>query len=147
MTYEQVELLHGKKFRRIVGVKESVFAQMVLTIKNAKISRRKHPNRGQNSVLSTENQVLMTCLFWREYRGQEHIALDFGVHQSTVSRTIREIENLLIQSGSFSLPGKKALKVAGIEHEAVVIDVTETPTQRPKKNKRASIVAKKSDTP
>jgi FixJ family two-component response regulator len=84
MTYEQISNLHSKKFRRIVGVKESVFALMVSTVKSAKANARKHPTRGQQPALSIENQVLMTCLFWREYRDQEHIALELGIHQSTV---------------------------------------------------------------
>ena len=120
---------------------------MLETVKTAKTNARKHPTRGQHSALSVENQVLMTCLFWREYRDQEHIAIDFGVHQSTVSRIIRNIEQILIQSGSFSLPGKKVLKSGGREYEVIVVDVTETPTQRPKKNKNASIAERKNGTP
>jgi Helix-turn-helix of DDE superfamily endonuclease len=143
MTYDQISQLHGKRFRRIVGVKESVFALMVSTVKTTKDNLRKHPKRGQNSALSVENQVLMTCLFWREYRDQEHIALDFGIHQSTVSRIIRQIEKILIQSGAFSLPGKKVLKSGGLSYETIIVDVTETPTQRPKKNKSGSIAERK----
>ena len=145
MTYEQISQLHGKRFRRIVGVKESVFALMVSTVKTTKEHLRKHPTRGQNSALSVENQVLMTCLFWREYRDQEHITLDFGIHQSTVSRIIRQIEKILITSGAFSLPGKKVLNSDDSAYETIIVDVTEVPTQRPKKNKSGSIVERKSD--
>jgi hypothetical protein len=46
--------------------------------------------------------------------------------------TIIKLEDILIQSGYFKLDGKKALlddkKIKGI-----IVDVTETPAQRPKK--------------
>ena len=61
-------------------------------------------------------------------------------------RSIRQVEDILIQSGLFSLKGKKVLKNETGTYEVVIIDVTETPTERPKKNKNASIVVKKSDT-
>ena len=120
MKYESIGHLHGKKFRRIVGVNESVFTLMVRTVRLARAAARKHPTRGQNSALSIENQVLMTCMFWREYRDQEHIGIDFGIHQSTVGRIIRQVEHLLIQSGKFSLPGKKTLKKDGAKYEVVI---------------------------
>lgn len=147
MTYTEVCSLHGKKFRRIVGVKEDLFDIMVSTVKTVLAQERKHPTKGSNNALSVEDQVLMTCLFWREYRTQEHIALDFGIHQCTVSRIIRKIETILIKSGKFSLPGKKTLKSGVLKYEVLIVDVTETPTQRPKKNKNANIVEKRSNTP
>ena len=118
---------------------------MVKCVSDYKLANRKHPTRGNTLKLSTENKVLMTVLYWREYRSQENLGLDFHISQGRVSRTICGIENILIQSGQFSLPGKKVLKNENGTYEVVIVDVTETPTERPKKNKNANIVAKKSD--
>jgi len=41
--------------------------------------------------------------------------------------------SLLIKSGQFSLPGKKALLKSDMEYEVILIDAAETPIERPKK--------------
>lgn len=146
MTWQDISHLQGKKFRRATGIYRSVFEEMVNCINDYKISQRKSPNIGGISKLSVENQVLMTVLYWREYRSQENLGLDFHITQSRVSRIICEVENILIKSGSFSLPGKKVLKDANSKYEVVIVDVTETPTERPKKNKSVSTVAKRNAT-
>lgn len=146
MSWEKVSKLYGRKFRRYTGVHRQVFEKMLDCIKGAKQEKRKHPTKGQTKSLSIENQLLITVLYWREYRDQEHTAIDYGVHQSTISRTITEIEDILIKSGQFSLPGKKALRTSDGNYEVVIVDVTESPTERPKKNKNVNTAVKKSDT-
>jgi hypothetical protein len=145
MNWEKVSKLQGKKFRRYTGIYRGVYDEMLECVKQAKLNQRKHPTKGVTSTLNVENQLLLTVMYWREYRDQDHLAVDFGISQSTVSRTICEIENILIKSGRFSIPGHKSLRSANGQYEVVIVDVTETPTQRPKKNKNGSIVAKKSD--
>jgi hypothetical protein len=56
-----------------------------------------------------------------------------GVSKSTAYDTIKWIE--LIKHPDFALPGKKALLKSDMEYEVVLIDATETPIERPKKNK------------
>lgn len=146
MTWEDISHLNGKKFRRATGVYRSVFEDMVNCFTEHKKSKRKTAKSGLTSKLSLENQVLMTVLYWREYRSQENLGLDFHLTQSRVSRIIYDVEYALIQSGSFSLPGKKVLKDANAQYEVVIVDVTETPTERPKKNKNANTVGKRNDT-
>ena len=43
------------------------------------------------------------------------------------------MEDVLAKSGVFSLPGKKALLKDGMDCEAILVDATETPIERPKK--------------
>ena len=45
----------------------------------------------------------------------------------------------------FRLPGKKALQKSDTEYEVVLIDATETPIERPKKNKSVGILGRKRD--
>ena len=45
------------------------------------------------------------------------------------------IENILIKSKAFSLPGKKILTNPTTNFEIVVIDATESPIERPKKTR------------
>lgn len=88
----------------------------------------------------------MTLQYWREYRTYFHIAQSWGVNESTAYRIIRKIEDILITSKVFSLPGKKKLSSSDSQIEVVVVDVTESPIERPKKNKNSSIVGKRKDT-
>lgn len=147
MSWDNVSKLYGKKFRRYTGLQRSLFDKMLLCVKRAKMARRKHPTKGVKSPLSVENQLLIAVLYWREYRDQLHTAIDFGVSQSTISRIIVDIENILISSGEFSLPGKKTLRSKDSPYEVTVVDVMETPTERPKKNNAQNTVAKRNAIP
>jgi len=49
------------------------------------------------------------------------------------------VENALLRSGEFTLPGKKALVKSDIIFEVIVMDVTECPVERPKKSKGTTI--------
>jgi hypothetical protein len=80
---------------------------------------------GRPTKLSRADQLLMTLMYWREYRTEFHIGLAYGISVSTVSRTIGKVENVLIQSQQFHVPGKKRLKSSETTIEVVLVDVTE----------------------
>lgn len=80
----------------------------------------------------------MTLEYLREYRTYFHIAQTWGVNESTAFRIIRRIEDYLIASEVFSLPGKKKLLEPDLEIQVVVMDVTESQIERPQKNRNGS---------
>lgn len=88
----------------------------------------------------------MTLEYLREYRTYFHLAQNWGVYESTAYRIIRTVEDSLIGSGKFRLPGKKKLIEPEHEIEVVVVDVTESPIERPKKTRNSSTVARRNDT-
>ncbi|MBW4525249.1 MAG: transposase family protein [Phormidium tanganyikae FI6-MK23] len=65
---------------------------------------------------------------------QFHIGQSWGIHETTAGRMVRKVENILIQSGEFRLPGKKELKSPSSQSSILLIDVTESPIERPQKN-------------
>jgi len=67
------------------------------------------------------------------------------VAKSTVSDTIVLVENVLIRDGTFRLPGKKALLSQASAGQTLAVNVTESPIERPKKNKKTGIRARKND--
>jgi hypothetical protein len=142
MTYEQVKHLKPEDFKRLCGVRRETFNQMVALMQQAKQELKP----GRPSKLSIEDQLLMTLEYLREYRTYFHIATSWGIYESTAYRIIRTVEDTLIRSGEFRLPGKKKLLEPEHEIEIVVVDVTESPIERPKKNSDGSIVARKNDT-
>lgn len=100
---------------------------------------------GRKPKLSVEEMILATLEYLREYRTYAHIACSYGLNESNMYRTIRWIEETLIKNGTFSLLGKKALYGDEIEYEVILVDATESPIQRPKKNKETSIPKKRND--
>jgi len=72
-------------------------------------------------------------MYWREYLTEFHIALAYGINESTVCRTIQKIENALIKSEQFHLPGRKCLQSGGMELKIILIDATEQPVAKNKK--------------
>jgi hypothetical protein len=145
MTYNQVKHLKTSEFKRLCGVQPETFARMVEVVNQT--HQQLKPGIGRPSKLTTEDQVLMTLEYLREYRTYFHIAQSWGVKESTAYRIIRKVEDYLIGSGVFSLPGKKKLLEPEYEIQVVVVDVTESQIERPQKNRNDSIVAKRKDIP
>ncbi|GHU60591.1 hypothetical protein FACS1894171_2250 [Clostridia bacterium] len=144
MKYETIKKYSDDQFRRITGVKRPTFEKMV-EILRAKL-REKLSKGGRKPTLTLEEMLLAALEYWREYRTYAHIAASYGIHESNMYRLIKWVENVLIKEGTFSLPGKKALLKSNVEYEVVLIDVTETPVERPKRGKSTTIRARKSGT-
>jgi len=88
----------------------------------------------------------MALEYWREYRTYFHVSHSYDVSESSCWKTIRWIEDVLIKSKQFRLPGKKVLLKSDVEFSVVLVDATETPCERPQKNRSASIPARKNAT-
>jgi hypothetical protein len=102
------------------------------------------PDFGRPPKLSRVDQLLMTLMYWREYRTEFHIAQSYGVSEATVCRTIHKVEEVLVRSKKFRLPGKKALQPSDTVFEVILVDVSEQPVERPKKARNSTTVAKRS---
>jgi hypothetical protein len=140
MRYEEIKDRSDGDFKRLTGVEHRTFKQMVVVLETGM------PNFGRPPKLGRADQLLMTLMYWREYRTQFHIAQAYGISESAVCRTIQKVEDALIQSGQFQLPGKKALQPSDTVIEIVVVDATEQPIERPKKSNGDTTVAKRNAT-
>jgi hypothetical protein len=145
MSYEQVKDLSPAEFKRYCGVRPETFHRMVEFV-SGHLSRKRRVS-GRPTKLPVEDQVLMTLEYWREYRTFFHIAKSWGLHESSVWRTIRRVEDILTKSRAFKLPGKKVLQPADHKIEFIVVDVAETPVERPKKSSRRTTAGRRSGTP
>jgi hypothetical protein len=144
MSYEQVKELRPAEFKRYCGVAPETFRRMVEVVSTHLWKQRRLP--GRPTKLSVEDQVLLTLEYWREYRTLFHLAKSWGLHESSVCRTIRRVEDILTKSRAFRLPGKKKLQPADHQIAFVVVDVAETPVERPKKRSNATTAARRSGT-
>ena len=144
MGYSELESLSESEFKRLCGVSRGTFAQMVAML-SPHLNRQ--GQRGGQAKLSVEDQLLVVLEYWREYRSQFHIGVNWGLHETTVGRIVRKVEDLLVKCGQFRLPSQRQLYQPGWEWKVMVVDVGEMEIERPKKTGNATTVASRSVTP
>jgi hypothetical protein len=132
MKIQQAKRLSKSQFRRLTGIKRETFNSMVEIVRST--DENKKFKCGRRKSLGVENRILMMLKYWREYVTYLSVGSEFGLSESNAYQNIKQIEDLLIKSGKFSLPGKKALLKSDNQYEVILIDATETPIERPKKN-------------
>lgn len=132
MKWERISKLSAEEFRRLTGVKRETFTEMIKILTAARA--KKKALGGRANKLSLEETLLMALEYLREYRTYFHISQSYGLSEGYAYKLIKWVEDTLIKSNVFSLPGRKALIKSDVEYEVILIDATESPIQRPKKN-------------
>ena len=129
--YDAVNKLSPTEFKRLTGVRKDVFAKMVAIVQEAEKVRMSQGGKPPHLVV--EDKLLMCLEYLREYRTYFHLGQSYGLSESACYRNCKWVEDTLIKSKVFSLPGKKALLKSDSEFEVILIDATESPIERPKK--------------
>jgi len=143
-VFEKSKRLNDQDFKQLIGVKRETFSEMISVLMADYIKR--HANGGRPPSLTIENRLCMVLKYWRQYVTQKELAFEFEVGEQTVRDTIAWVEDTLIKSGLFALPGKRVLLEPDDDIEIVLVDVTESPIERPKKNSGNGIRAKRKNT-
>lgn len=134
--------IDDKKFLRLTAIERITFNKMLKILKEFEIKKRLHG--GRKNKLSLEDRILMTLEYWREYRTYFHIADSYRISESSCFRNIKWIEDNLLKHPDFQqLYGQKSLLNNNFKDKTVIIDVTESPIQRPKKDKNDIILEKR----
>jgi transposase-like protein len=128
-------------FKRLHGVKPETFEKM-LSILQKKYDTL-HQKGGKPPKLTVEDKLRITLIYLREYRTMDSIAAEYGVCKGTVCLSIQWVEDTLVEDGAFALPGKETLKRKSASIRSLVIDVTESPINRPQKDQKAYYSGKK----
>ena len=128
-------------FKRLCGVTPVTFEKMLAILQ--KEYDKLHKYGGSPPKLTVKDKLTITLKYLREYRTMESIGADYGVSKSTVCESIQWVENTLAEDKTFKLPGKKVLKKASDTIEYIIVDVTESPIQRPKKGQKEYYSGKK----
>ena len=82
MRYDEIQDRSDKDFKRLTGVEHRTFQLMV------KVLEKELSTFGRPPKLNRADQLLMTLMYWREYRTQFHIAQAYGISESAGCRTI-----------------------------------------------------------
>ena len=133
MKYENAHNLNSKDFKRYTGVQKRTFQLMLKAWDQYHFSQS---NAGRPPQLERPDQLLVALQYWRKYRTYFYIAQDWHVSEATVCRIVHLVETALMNSGRFRLPGKKRLLQGFQTPDVVLIDVTETPIERPQKGQK-----------
>ncbi len=139
--YETVSELSPTEFKRLTGVKKDTFMEMISIVTEAE--NRRMSRGGKPPYLGVEDRLLMTLEYLREYRTYFHLGQSYGLSESACYRNCKWVEDTLIKSRAFSLPGKKVLLKSDTEFEVILIDATESPIERPKKKGAMQKTSKK----
>jgi hypothetical protein len=140
--------LSNKKFKQLFGVKRETFYNMLEILEPAYKELHKFGGKPPSKVY-VEDRLFLTLQYYREYRSLEHLAYEYDTVVSNIHKAIVWVEETLMKDGSFRLPGKKTLVADEEKSEekktrTIAIDVTEHPIERPKKNRKSTILARKS---
>ena len=140
---KRLEQLQDEDYQVIFGVTKATFDKMLSILEGA--YKQQHSKGGHPlKRLSVLDKLVITLGYYREYRTMRHIAFDYGVSKSMVHKSIQWVENALIQSGEFALPSKRKL-LETQDVKVALVDVTECEIERPKKNKKTTIQARRRD--
>ena len=141
MRYESLKDFRDEDFRRLTGVKRATFQKMAEILYEAEFNES--IKGGPRHILGMEDRLLMALEYIREYRTYFHVASGYGISESACYRNIKWIEDTLVKHPDFALPGRKALLKSDVEYEVVLIDASESPIERPKKDKNTSTQEKR----
>lgn len=150
MRWQTVKRLSPAHFKRLVGVKHETFEKMVSEAKRIDVQQPKKVSgkkRGPKERINWYDKTLMMLMYYREYRTFAHIGATYNISEAQCWRIVTTLERLLIKSKLFHLPGKKKLTQSEMDWEVVIVDVSEHPIERPKKNNGGIIQGKRKNIP
>ena len=142
ITFETVKQQTAEEFVRDVGVSLDQFLVIRdLVVVHIEKERYWHPikKRGKKSSLSLETKLLLTFYYLRHYHTFAQLAKMFGIKEAYACKIYHRHLDILVKV--LRLPGRKALLDGDLQ--AIILDVTEQPIERPKNHQRNYYSGKK----
>jgi Helix-turn-helix of DDE superfamily endonuclease len=123
-------LRRSASFRCLTGVSAATFEQMLKQLRApwAEMQRSKGKSGRPWEIGGLEDHLLVLLLYYRCYVTQEFIGFFYQVDRSVICRAIQRIEAPVQRL--FAI--RRVPQISRAEAEALIIDCTEQPIQRPK---------------
>mgnify|MGYP001168059159 FL=1 len=135
-------LISKRQFRSLTGVEADTFRKLVERLRphwrERIVAPKNRPGRPWG-VGGLEDHLLVLLILYRCAITQDFMACLYQTDKSTVSRSLRRIEDLAVRV----LGVKRAIKVSREEAETLIIDGTEQPIERPSRKQRCWYSGKK----
>ncbi len=135
-------LIHKLQFRSLTGVEADTFRKLVERLRphwRERIEAPKNRSGRPWGVGGLEDHLLLMLIVYRCAITQDFMACLYRTDKSTVSRSLRRIEVVAARV----LGVKRVVRVSRDEAEALIIDCTEQPIQRPGRKQRCWYSGKK----
>jgi len=135
-------LLRKRPFRSLTGVDAGTFHEMVKRLRphwRERIVKSKNRSGRPWGIGGLEEHLLVLLILYRCCVTQDFLACLYQTDQAAISRSLRRIERLAVKV----LGVTRRIKVSREEAEALIIDCTEQPIQRPKRKQRCWYSGKK----
>ena len=128
--FSAARLRRSACFHRLTGVSVATFDRMLAQLRGPweAADRRKAKSGRPREIGGLEEHLLVLLLYYRCYVTQEFLGFFHRVDRSAICRAIRRTEALV--KPLFALC--RAPRISRREAEALIIDCTEQPIQRPK---------------
>lgn len=130
--FSAARMRRSASFRRLTGVSVATFDRMLAQLRGPweAADRRKAKSGRPREIGGLEEHLLVLLLYYRCYVTQEFLGFFHRVDRSAICRAIRRTEAQV--KPLFALC--RAPKISRREAEALIIDCTEQPIQRPKED-------------
>ena len=135
-------LIHKQQFRSLTGVEPYTFLELVERLRphwRERIEAPKNRSGRPWGVGGVEDHLLVLLILYRCAITQDFMACLYQTNKSTISRSLRRIEAVAARV----LGVKRVVHVSREEAEALIIDSTEQPIQRPGRKQRCWYSGKK----
>jgi len=133
--YQKYQKFSDSKFKRLTGIRKEQFVKLFELFADYK--DKKWSKRGRRSNFILEDRLLLTLRYLRDYPTFIVIGNEFDISESFANKIFNKVSLALIKI--LKLPNLSALEVEfgqGKNLQKIIIDVSEQPTERPKKNKK-----------
>ncbi len=135
-------LISKRQFRNLTGVDAATFQQLTERLRphwqELVVASKNRAGRPWG-VGGLEDHLLVLLILYRCAITQDFMACLYRTDKSTISRTLRRIEALAAPV----LGVKRTIRVSAREAEALIIDCTEQPIERPSRKQRCWYSGKK----
>ena len=135
-------LIRKRQFRSLTGVDAGTFVQMVRRLRplwSEQVVAAKNRSGRPWGIGELEDHLLVLLILYRCAVTQDFLACLYQVDKSAICRALHRIEPL----ARCVLGVTKAIRVNAEEAEALIIDATEQPIQRPQRKQRCWYSGKK----
>jgi hypothetical protein len=140
LTYQSISK-HPKCFQKVTGLSLKEFGGMVEKVRPAYLKResQKKSSGRRSGFVSLEDKLLCLMMYYRTYITHTFLGYLFGVHNANVCRLFKVIEPMVAKV----IHIKKDRTLTQDKVMAILVDVTEISTQRPKKKQKSKYSGKK----
>ena len=135
-------LIRKRQFQRLTGVEAPQFLEMAARVR-ARWQKRVVATKDRAGrpwgIGGLEDHLFVLLILYRCAITQDFLGLLYGVDKAAISRSLRRIAPIVAQV----LGVKRTIRVTREEAEALIVDATEQPIQRPSRKQRCWYSGKK----